>query len=126
MNDANHMHHMDETNDKPPIAATLANFVVGLDAAAIPAAVRAQARLHLLDSIGIALAASTQDYARKACAGLAALGGGDYSAMGFTEKLSLRDSILLNGMLVHGLEFDDTSIGGRIHPSAFGVPCALG
>src|SRR4051812_2175268 len=113
-------------NDKPPIAATLADFVVRLDPAAIPAAIRAQARLHLLDSIGIAVAASAQDYARKAYAGLAALGNRDYRVIGFMDGLSLRDSILLNGMLVHGLEFDDTSIAGRIHPSAFGVPCALG
>ena len=96
--------------DNPPltIAAALAQFVTGLDHAAIPAAVRAQARLHLLDSVGIALE------------------GGDYTVIGMPAKLALRDSVLMNGMLVHGLEFDDTAIRGRIHPSAFGVPCALG
>ncbi len=110
----------------PTIAETLAGFVTRLDYEAIPATIRAQAKLHLLDSVGIALAASSFDYARKACAGLAALGGGDYTVIGMPAKLSLRDAALMNGMLVHGLEFDDTSIRGRIHPSAFSVPCALG
>ena len=108
------------------IAATLAGFVCRLDHGAIPAAVRAQARLHLLDSVGIALASAGLDFARQACAGLAALGTGEYPVIGMPAKLALRDAALMNGMLVHGLEFDDTAIRGRIHPSAFGVPCALG
>ena len=66
------------------------------------------------------------NFAQKACAGLAALGGGEYTVIGMPAKLALRDAVLMNGMLVHGLEFDDTAIRGRIHPSAFAVPCALG
>lgn len=108
------------------IAETLARFTGGLDVTAIPAAVREKARLHLLDSIGIAIAASTQDYARKACAGLVALGKGESTVIGMSIRLPLRDAMLMNGMLIHGLEFDDTSIRGRIHPSAFSVPPALG
>ena len=50
------------------IAPTLARFVTGLDHAAIPAVVRERARLHLLDSVGIALAAAGLESARKACA----------------------------------------------------------
>lgn len=104
----------------------LAGFVTGLDYASIPAAIRAQAKLHLLDSVGVALASASFEFAHKACAGLAALGGGEYTVIGMPAKLALRDSVLMNGMLVHGLEYDDTSIRGRIHPSAFSVPCALG
>ena len=104
----------------------LAGFVTGLDYASIPAAIRAQAKLHLLDSVGIALASAGFDFAHKACAGLAALGIGEYTVIGMPTKLALRDSVLMNGILVHGLEFDDMSIRGRIHPSAFSVPCALG
>jgi 2-methylcitrate dehydratase PrpD len=110
----------------PTIAEALARFVTTLAAASIPAAVRAHARLHLLDSVGIAYASAGFDFARAACSGLAALGGGNYPVIGMPARLSLRDSVLMNGMLVHGLEFDDTAIRGRIHPSAFGVPCALG
>jgi 2-methylcitrate dehydratase PrpD len=108
------------------IAETLAEFVAGLDYASIPAAIRAQAKLHLLDSVGVALASSGFDFARKAFAGLAALGTGDYPVIGMPGKLAMRDAVLMNGMLVHGIEFDDTAARGRIHPSAFCVPCALG
>jgi 2-methylcitrate dehydratase PrpD len=113
-------------NSSPTIAESLAWFVTGLDSASIPGAIRAQATLHLLDSVGIALASAGLNFARKACAGLAALGGGEYTVIGMPARLALRDSVLMNGMLVHGLEFDDTAIRGRIHPSAFAVPCALG
>src|SRR5215203_3299300 len=102
------------------IAETLASFVTRLDYAAIPAAVRDKARLHLLDSVGIGLASSRLEFARKACAGLTALGAGEYPVIGMPAKLSLRDAVLMNGMLIHGLEYDDTAIRGRIHPSAFG------
>ncbi len=113
-------------NSSPTIAATLAEFVTGLDYASIPDAIRAQAKLHLLDSVGIALASASFEFAHQACAGLAALGSGEYTVIGMPAKLALRDSVLMNGMLVHGLEYDDTAIRGRIHPSAFSVPCALG
>ena len=113
--------------DTPPstLAESLARFIHTLEPAAIPDAIRDKARLHLLDSIGIALAASTQDYARKAFAGLGTLEKGESIVIGMPGRLTLRDSALMNGMLVHGLEFDDTSVEGRIHPSAFAVPCAL-
>ena len=113
-------------DSSPTIAEMLAEFVTGLDYASIPAAIREQAKLHLLDSVGIALASASFEYARTACAGLAALGSGEYTVIGMPAKLALRDSVLMNAMLVHGLEFDDTSIRGRIHPSAFSAPCALG
>ena len=108
------------------IAERLAEFVAALKYESIPPAVRKQAKLHLLDSIGVAFASSSFDFAHKAFSGLAGLGAGEYDVIGMPEKLPLRDAVLMNGILVHGLEFDDTSIRGRIHPSAFCVPCALG
>ncbi len=108
------------------IAESLAQFVAGLEYEALPPAVRTQAKLHLLDSIGVAFASSGFDFAHKACAGLAGFGAGEYVVIGMPDKLPLRDAVLMNGILVHGLEFDDTSLRGRIHPSAFCAPCALG
>ena len=102
-------------NPAPTIAESLAEFIARLDYASIPAAVRAQAKLHWLDSIGVALASSGFDFARKACAGLAALGRGEYPVIGMPARLALRDAVLMNGMLVHGIEFDDTSLLGRVH-----------
>lgn len=108
------------------ISESLAQFVTELKYDSIAPALRSQAKLHLLDSIGVALASSGFDFAHKAFSGLAALGAGAHAVVGMRGKLPLRDAVLMNGLLVHGLEFDDTSIRGRIHPSAFCVPCALG
>src|SRR3954466_8904022 len=112
--------------ERSTVAQTIARFVTGTNHAAIPASVRAQAKLHLLDSTGIAYASAGLDFAKAAFDGIAALGSGDYAVIGMRGRLALRDAVLMNGMLVHGLEFDDPAIRGRLHPSAFGVPCALG
>jgi len=78
-------------NSSPTIAETLAGFVTGLDYASIPAAIRAQAKLHLLDSVGIALVSASFEFAHKACAGLAALGSGENTVIGMPAKLAPRD-----------------------------------
>jgi 2-methylcitrate dehydratase PrpD len=110
----------------PTIAETLARFVSSLDYDALPASVREKARLHLLDSVGVGLASCGFEFAQRAFAGLNRFGTGDYEVIGMRGKLSLRDAVCMNGILVHGIEFDDTSILGRIHPSASCAPTALG
>jgi 2-methylcitrate dehydratase PrpD len=108
------------------IADSLAQFALSVDYDSIPAAVRDKARLHLLDSIGVGLAACGFEFAERAFAGLRRFGAGEYSVIGMHGKLALRDAVCMNGMLIHGIEFDDTSSYGRIHPSAFCAPAALG
>jgi 2-methylcitrate dehydratase PrpD len=108
------------------IAETLASFVTSIDYDAIPSSVREKARLHLLDSVGVALASCGFEFAQRAYAGLSRFGAGDYDVIGMRGKLGLRDAVCMNGILVHGIEFDDTSILGRIHPSASCAPTALG
>jgi len=52
----------------------LAIFVSGLRLAAVPAPVRERAKLHILDALGVGLASNTYDYARRAAAGIGAMG----------------------------------------------------
>ena len=40
--------------------------------------------------------------------------GGDQPVIGSSARLSLRDSVLMNGLLIHGLDFDDTHLNFRI------------
>lgn len=109
------------------IAAQLAAFAHGLEPGMLPAAVVEQAKLLMLDALGIALASSGQDFAHCAYRGLQALGGtGDSAVMGAFAPLPLRDAVLMNGILVHGLDFDDTHPGAITHPSASAFPLALG
>jgi 2-methylcitrate dehydratase PrpD len=111
---------------QPTIAETLARFVARCTFDSIPGAIREQARWHLLDAVGVGLASASLEFARRAYAGLSRFGPGEHAVIGMPGRLQLRDAVCLNGMLVHGIEFDDTSILGRIHPSASCVPAALG
>lgn len=113
-------------NSPHTIADTLSDFAAGLDYAAVPAAARAAARLHLLDAIGVGYASASFEFARQTFDGLNGFGAGDYDVIGMSGKLGLRDAVLMNGVLIHGLDFDDTSSVGRVHPSAFVTPCVLG
>ena len=39
--------------------------------------------------------------------------------------MPVRDAALANGMLIHGLDFDDTHLSSIIHATAACLPCAL-
>jgi 2-methylcitrate dehydratase PrpD len=108
------------------ISAALGRFAAALDYTAIPSAVRACARVHLLDTIGVACASASFDFAQRALSGLSGFGSGTHAVIGMAAQLQLRDAVLMNGILTHGLDYDDTSIFGRVHPSSFTVPCVIG
>ena len=107
------------------LAQHLARFVSELSLDRVPDPTRQGAKLLLLDAIGVALAASSFEFGRKAVRGLGLLGSGTAQVIGLPEKLSVRDAILANGILTHGLDYDDTSIAARIHAGSFCMPTAL-
>lgn len=108
------------------ISKTLAAFALGVRLDKVPAPVLERAKLHMLDALGIALASSTEDFAHRIVNALAGLAGrGDYPVIGFPFKLPVRDAVLANGALVHGIDFDDTHSAGVIHVSASALPMAL-
>ncbi|WP_116083264.1 MmgE/PrpD family protein [Tropicimonas sp. IMCC34011] len=109
-----------------PIARTLARFVVDLDPGTIPAEVSERARHLILDALGIAVASTGYDFAHRAHSALAELGaGGSRRAIGFGTRLQPRDAAMLNGLLIHGLDYDDTHTPGVIHATAPVLPAAL-
>ncbi len=109
------------------ISSRLADFATGFSYEAIPAKVRERARYLILDAVGIALASTHYDFAHRALSGISAMSdGGDYSLIGMAQRLPLRDAVLMNGVLVHGLDYDDTHIDAIVHPTASALPCALG
>ncbi|MBI2907485.1 MAG: MmgE/PrpD family protein [Chloroflexi bacterium] len=104
----------------------LGDFVAGLTHEAIPAEVLQKARLHILDAIGLALAGCGTEWARAAMGVAEALGGPPESrAMGTRLKFPAPNAALVNGVSVHGLDFDDTYIPGQVHVSSFVVPAVL-
>lgn len=112
------------TTTKP--AERIAGFAAGLTYEDIPEAVRERARIQILDGLGVGLASNAFPFAEKALAGIAALGGpGDCTVLGRTLRLKLRDAALANGLLIHGLDFDDTHLASIVHATAASLPCAL-
>ena len=107
------------------IAEQLSDYVEAFAYDAIPEDVKRRARHLILDSAGIAFAASTFDFAHRTVNALASFGTGDSDVIGMPIKLPLRDAVLANGSLIHGLDFDDTHLQGVIHITSSCFPTAL-
>lgn len=108
------------------ISETLGEFAAGLRDEDVPSEVRARARALILDAVGIALASNRFDFAEKTFQGLRALSShGGAPVIGRKERLSLRDAAVMNGLLIHGLDYDDTHVAGIVHPTASAFPAAL-
>ncbi len=108
------------------ISETFAKFAAELRYEDVPQPIRLRAKLLMLDAIGIALVSSKYDFAKKALAGLSRFGEGEHAVINFDRKLALRDAVTMNGILVHGLDYDDTYLPGAVHMTASNVPCLLG
>jgi len=112
-----------------PIAARLAAFAHALRLEQVPPAVSLRARHLMLDAIGCGLAARGEEFATRLAGGVFDLAGGPRAegagVVGFAERLPLRDAALLNGMLMHGLDYDDTHMSGIVHLSVSVLPTLL-
>ena len=108
----------------------LAAFTAGLQLHDVPAVVQERAVHHVLDAVGIAHASSRYDFAHRTLTALRDLGGNGVGAgavpvFGLPARLPPRDAAMMNGRLCHGLDFDDTHLGGVIHPTAAVFPAAF-
>jgi len=118
--------HIDTPAAGLALSETLAAYAAGFDPARIPAAVRERARLLMLDSIGIALASHGYEFSRRALAAVGELdGGGDSVVIGTRLRMDPHNAALANGVLVHGLDYDDTHARGVIHATASVLPAVL-
>jgi 2-methylcitrate dehydratase PrpD len=112
--------------DTPTLSQQVAGFLARCVPEAIPRNVRERAALVMLDAIGTAFAASRYPFAPVALSALSSLGSGDSTVIGMNAKLALRDAVVMNGILVHGLDYDDTYLPGSVHLSASCAPVVLG
>jgi 2-methylcitrate dehydratase PrpD len=120
---------LDEASSRSStISSTLADFAAGLTWDGIPKDVRVRAVHHMLDAVGIALVSGTYDFAHRTLTALSGLSGAAEKSVGVIGRpvrLAPRDAALVNGILCHGLDFDDTHLGGVVHPTVSALPCAL-
>ncbi len=107
------------------ISQALAHKATSFTYEAIPETVRVRARHLILDAIGIAFASTRFDFATKTLAALREIGGADAQGVpviGSDLVLPFRDAAVANGLLIHGLDYDDTHPNGVIHATASMVP----
>lgn len=108
------------------LAERIATFCGDLRYEQVPASVIAEAKRHLLDALGIALAAAASREARRLEGAVRAIGAGSESTViGFHEPLGAAWATLVNGALIHALEYDDTHTASVVHGSSVVVPAAL-
>ena len=91
----------------------------------LPPEVAAAARLHLLDAVGVGFAAAStsvgQPYRRLA----AESGNGRASVFAHGTGTTAPHAAMINGGLIHSLEYDDTHTASTAHGSAVLAPAAL-
>jgi len=86
-----------------------------------------RAKLSILDAVGVALASTRYDFAHKLLSSLASITDSSVSpVIGIPTRLGVRDSMLMNGALIHGIDFDDSHNWAAFHPTASALTCALG
>jgi 2-methylcitrate dehydratase PrpD len=90
------------------VTDTLARFVAGAQFSTISARACSAAKLHMLDTLGTALAAVSTPVASIAiqyCRG--AGGSGEASIWGTNASVSIPTAAFANGLLAHALDYDD-------------------
>lgn len=107
------------------LSAVLADFAARTPAEAIPANVRMWVKHLMLDAIGNAYASTRYEFAHRALTALQGLDEGEGCVIGMPARLTVRDAALMNGILIHGLDFDDTYLPGNVHLTASVVPTVL-
>ena len=114
------------------VTAAIADFTVAARFDDLPDAAVERAKIHILDTLGLALAGSVSDAAGIARAHLADIGGaGQASVYGTGAILPARFAAFANAAAVHADNFDDTSPQARadrtggIHASGAVLPVAL-
>ncbi|MDO5666258.1 MAG: MmgE/PrpD family protein [Alcaligenaceae bacterium] len=108
------------------ISQKLADFANKVELSDIPEKVKERAKYLILDAVGIAYASTNYDFTYRTMVALSELQDGEEPVIGSKVKLSMRDAAVMNGFLIHGLDFDDTHVRGVIHATASCFPAALG
>jgi 2-methylcitrate dehydratase PrpD len=106
--------------------SALASFAARLSWDEIPFAVRERAKCHLLDTIGVALSGSALPSLRCTTNSFTAFDKTrDCTVIGTSQRLSAQNAALLNGMMAHVFDHDDTHMPSITHPSGVLIPAAL-
>lgn len=107
-------------------ARMIAEWSTALELDDVPEAIRTDAKLHVLDTIGCGLAAHATGVAHEGRTTMGELGGvGEATVIGSRARLPAANAAFANAMLCHGLDYDDTHSDSVSHVSTVIAPAAL-
>ncbi|MEZ5933458.1 MAG: MmgE/PrpD family protein [Alphaproteobacteria bacterium] len=109
--------------EEETVAERFSAFLASLTPGSVPDDVNDIARRDLIDAVGLCLAARRSVYMRQILD--AADGDGPCTAIGQAKALGAQDAALVNGVAIHGEDFDDTLEGAPIRVGAMVIPAVL-
>ena len=111
----------------PPVTDTLAQFVTKTEFAAISEKALANAKMHLLDTLGVALAGTREPVAAIALDYCKRIGPAHESTIWGTKlKAAAPTAAFANGLLAHALDYDDWDAFIHVgHPTSMLLGAAL-
>src|SRR5687767_3688516 len=103
----------------------LAHFAVATKFDDLPESVVHAARRSMVDSIGVMVAGSSHPAVETLVATLTGTADGGHLVVARDETLDIVNATVVNGVMAHVLDFDDTILPTRCHISAPLVPALL-
>lgn len=108
------------------ISERISNFALSLSLEKVPQCVVEHGKLLLMDTFGVAMSCQEMEHAKSVRKTVTEMGTSNQCTLwGTDQKTMLADAILYNASLIHGADYDDTHVGGIVHPSAAVVSTAL-
>ncbi len=108
------------------IAEKITQFCLSLDYDAIPLEVLEKAKDLILDTAGICIRSSRHEFGKNILEFVQNWGGvPESSLVGSSKKVCMQNAAFANGVLGHGLDYDDTHTESVVHPSACLVPVVM-
>jgi 2-methylcitrate dehydratase PrpD len=117
---------MEQAGNFPPLRSPLADFICRTTFEALPADIVHQAKLCLLDLIGVGLAGAGQNVSGIARRLIPFLGaGGAATLWGSDQRLPAPAAAFLNGVQGHAIDMDDGHRFANGHPGVVTIPAAV-
>lgn len=108
------------------VSERIAEYALSLTLEQVPTRVQAFGKLLLLDTMGVAMANLEQEHAQVIRQVVTDIDSGGQSTLwGSKRKVSPVNAVFYNASLIHGSDYDDTHVGGIVHPSASVVSTAI-
>ena len=111
------------STQKTSVTGQLSQWLGDLTYRALPTAAKQQVTSVLLDVAGLCVAARNTDYVKSVLA--ASSDAGIVTAIGHSGGFDAASASLINGIAIHGEDFDDSFEEGIVHSGAVVVPAVL-